>query len=59
MTDLINMYSMLKFTILTILHTKDLHKEASVAKGITQIRKSLAYLSLQFVKKLGLQIQIL
>ena len=35
-TDLANMYSMSKSTISTILQRKDLYKEASVAKGVTQ-----------------------
>nr|XP_023421853.1 tigger transposable element-derived protein 1 [Cavia porcellus] len=39
-TDLANMYSMSKSTISTILQRKDLYKEASVAKGVTQISKS-------------------
>ena len=39
-TDLANMYSMSKSTISTILQRKDLYKEASVAKGGTQISKS-------------------
>jgi hypothetical protein len=39
-TDLANMYSMSKSTILTILQRKDLYKEASVAKGVTGISKS-------------------
>jgi len=34
-TDLTNMYSMSKSTILTILQRKDLYKEASVVKGVT------------------------
>jgi hypothetical protein len=34
------MYSMSKSTISTILQRKDLYKEASVAKGVTQISKS-------------------
>lgn len=36
-TDLANMQSMLKSSILTILQRTDLYKEASVAKGVTQI----------------------
>ena len=39
-TDLANMYSMSKSTISTMLQRKDLYKEASVAKGVTQISKS-------------------
>ena len=39
-TDLANMYSMSKSTISTILQRKDLYKEASVAKDVTQISKS-------------------
>jgi Mor family transcriptional regulator len=39
-TDLSNMYSMSKSTISTILRRKDLYKEASVAKAVTQISKS-------------------
>ena len=35
-TDLANMYSMSKSTISTILQRKDLYKEASIAKGVTQ-----------------------
>ena len=35
-TDLANMYSMSKSTISTILQRKDLYKEASVAKGVTE-----------------------
>jgi len=34
-TNLANMYSMLKSTISTILQRKHLYKEASVAKGVT------------------------
>lgn len=40
-TNLANMYSMLKSTILIILQRKDFYNEASVAKRATQIRKSL------------------
>ena len=39
-TDLANMYSMSKSTISTIFQRKDLYKEASVVKGVTQITKS-------------------
>jgi hypothetical protein len=39
-TDLTTLYSMSKSTISTILQRKDLYKEASVAKGVTQISKS-------------------
>ena len=35
-TDLANMYSMSKSTISTILQRKDLYKEGSVAKDVTQ-----------------------
>lgn len=37
--DLSNVYSMLKSTIMTILQRKILYKQASVAKGVTQINK--------------------
>jgi len=38
-TNLANMYSMLKSTISTILQRKDSYKEASVAKGVTLPRR--------------------
>jgi hypothetical protein len=39
-TDLVNMYSMSKSAISKILQRKYLYKEASVARGVTQISKS-------------------
>jgi len=35
-TDLANMYGTSKSTVSTILQRKDLYKEASVAKGVTE-----------------------
>lgn len=57
MTDLANIYNMLKSTILTLLQRKDLYNEASVAKGVFQISKSQPTV-LDKVERLVLNVQI-
>lgn len=58
MTDLANMYSMLKSTILTLLQRKDLYNEASVAKGVIQISKSQPTVLAKEERLLLLNVQI-